>query len=254
MEGVIRKPFQGVTNIIRFNWHFYVIAAVIIIALFIAAFLATETLSILISICIVLIVTSLFVSLAVSYYVYDRSKLYELEWLRGLSIQAGNVIVNINAGFDETSGLIATKYPQAQLHVFDFYNPQNHTEISIERARKVYAVFPGTQTVSTTSFPLQNSSVDFVFCFLAVHEIRDSEERTQFFKEAKRVLKPKGKIIVVEHIRDTANFLAYNIGFFHFVSIKEWKCNFHAAALDLKEERKITPFLSLFVLENGTTS
>jgi hypothetical protein len=28
--GAIRKPLQGVTNIIRFNWHFYVIALAIV--------------------------------------------------------------------------------------------------------------------------------------------------------------------------------------------------------------------------------
>ena len=33
---ILRKPFQGVGNIIRFNWHFFVFSLLFLIALFIS--------------------------------------------------------------------------------------------------------------------------------------------------------------------------------------------------------------------------
>lgn len=57
----------------------------------------------------------------------------------------------------------------------------------------------------------------------------------------------------MEHLRNTPNFLAYNIGFFHFYSKAIWLKNFNTAKLKLVKEIKHTPFISIFVLEkNGT--
>jgi hypothetical protein len=90
---------------------------------------------------------------------------------------------------------------------------------------------------------------------LAAHEIRNTSERIIFFKQLKDSLSENGKIIVVEHLRDWKNFLAYNFGFFHFFSKKEWKLTFTTAGLAMRSEKKITPFVSAFILEkNGTTS
>ncbi len=46
-------------------------------------------------------------------------------------------ILNINAGFDETSFIIKNNFPNADLNVFDFYDAEIHTEPAIVRARKV---------------------------------------------------------------------------------------------------------------------
>jgi SAM-dependent methyltransferase len=255
MEGLMRRPYQGVANIIRFNWHFYVIAIAIIILMVIAWLLTSNILGNAILIVALMSALSLLFSLFISYYVYDRSALYRLDWLKDLNIKQQDVLININAGFDETSSIIASQFPDTLLHVFDFYDPERHTEVSIERARRRYAVYPGTKKISTDAIPLSNASVNFALAILAAHEIRDTEERVRFLKEIKRALKPGGKLVVVEHLRDLQNFLAYTIGFFHFFSKKQWKDNFTAAGFKLAEERKVTPFISVFILSiNGTAS
>ncbi len=38
----------------------------------------------------------------------------------------------------------------------------------------------------------------------------------KFFNEIHRILKKKRPVFLVEHMRDTANFLAFGPGFFHF--------------------------------------
>jgi len=254
MEAVVRKPFQGVTNIIRFNWHFYVLALTFIVLLHIVKPFAADALHPVICLTGLLVLLSLVISLAVSFYVYDLSGLYKFDWLP-LTIQPSATVVNINAGFDETSFILKEKYPPIDIAVLDFYEPKKHTEVSIKRARKAYAIYPGTKTIQTSAIALPPQSADFIFCILSAHEIRNSNERIVFFQQLTAALKNDGKIIVVEHMRDVANFLAYNIGFFHFHSKKEWRRTFATADLAIANEINITPFITAFILhKNGTAS
>lgn len=251
----IRKPFQGVWNIIRFNWYFYALAFgfVLLIIFFRGSFPAT--ILIVTDILLFIIIASILTSLLVSTYIYDFSNLYKLSWLDKLQHNEHEKIVNINAGFDETSFLLKEKFKDCKLTVLDFYDPTKHTEVSIKRARKVYPAFPNTQQVKTTELLLQDNSADKIFTILAAHEIRNEGERKTFFLELRRALSPTGQIFVTEHLRDTANFLAYNIGAFHFHSRASWLKAFQSSGLRVTDEIKITPFITTFILDkNGTTS
>src|ERR1700756_691873 len=242
----VRKPFQGVLNIIRFNWHFYVIALLVIIVAFIGAgFFNRFTQTIVYAIAL-LASLSISVSLLVSLYVDDLSGLYKFSCINPQP--ADNVIVNIHAGFDETSALLKNKFKNAQLIVLDFYDPVKHTEISIKRARKAYPAFPQTKSIQTNNLQLPAAYADKVFVILSAHEIRNETERIIFFTELNRILKPTGQIYITEHLRNTANFLAYNIGFFHFYSKRVWFHTFKNANLTLVQQIKLTPFMSTFIL------
>ncbi len=251
----MRKPFQGVWNVVRFNWHYYVLA-------FGGMWFLTElgeylggAIRLWLVILCALAFLSILVSLLVSFYVYDLSNLYSLDWLGDRRLETGSKIVNINAGFDETSELIKAKFPKAELAVLDFYNPAKHTEVSIKRARKAYPPFPNTSQVTTSELKIEKNSADTVFVILSAHEIRNAEERSNFFSGLNRILKPNGRVFVIEHLRDLPNFLAYNVGTFHFHSRKSWLETFENANLNVEMELKITPFISNFVLvKNGTTS
>jgi len=252
----MRKPFQGVWNIIRFNWHFYLISATVVGLLLFVSRLGVNEMIIITAYGITAIIIGLnLVSLLISWYIYDRSNLYSFAWLNRFEGHSKQKVLNINAGFDETSSLLKNRFPEAELSVFDFYDANKHTEVSIKRARKAYPPFAGTVRITTESLPLKNDSIDTIFCMLSAHEIRHQNEREIFFGELARVLKPSGRIIVTEHLRDLPNFLAYTIGFFHFHSRKSWLSTFRAAHLELRHEIKITPFISSFILKKyGTTS
>ena len=244
----IRKPFQGVWNIVRFNWHFYVLSFGVLLLLLLFSNYTNSTFRPYLFIVGLLIFLPTFISLSVSYYVYDLSGLYNLNWVTDFIDTERNTIVNINAGFDETSILLKNKFPNSELLVFDFYDPKKHTEVSIKRARKAYALFPSTKSVTTTNLPTLDNSADKIFVIFAAHEIRNEQERIEFFKELKRVLKPAGQIFITEHLRDIPNFLAYNIGFLHFYSKQTWLDIFELTGLTLKKEQKITAFISTFTL------
>lgn len=249
----LRKPFQGVKNIVRFNWHFYLPAAAGVVLLFLAtSFMPFPYSGIALAVCILLLASTT-ISLLVSLYVYDLSGLYELRWLDGLPITGNGKIASINAGFDETSVLLRQKFPGTELSAFDFYDPAKHTEVSIKRARRAYPAFPGTKEISTARIPAEDHSFDGIFLILAAHEIRSEEERIVFFRELGRTLSDNGTIIVTEHLRDLPNFLAYNIGFFHFISRSSWLRTFKNAKLKIVVEKKITPFITTFILEKDGT-
>ncbi len=249
----VRRPFQGVWNIVRFNWHFYVIFLLLLPLIYFG--LEVMVSGVVAIAGLVILVVPVLISLLVSFYVYDCSQLYEYRFLDEFDFNTSDTIVNINAGFDETSQAISDRFPEAKLEVFDFYNPERHTESSIKRARKAYPPFPGAKTIDTTDLPLQDQAVSGVFAIMSAHEIRDREERVMFLKEIRRVLSDEGRLLVVEHLRNIPNFLAYTIGAFHFFSKKDWRNCFNAAGLAIEKEIKITPFVSIFILsKNGTTS
>jgi ubiquinone/menaquinone biosynthesis C-methylase UbiE len=255
LEKSIRKPFQGVGNIVRFNWHFYAIAfAIILCFLFLKNYL-TFQLQIIATIAIIIAANTIFISLVISYYIYDYSDLYKLDWLNFLNIKPNDTLVNIAAGFDETSTILQEKYPTCNMIVFDFYNAEKHTEISIERARKAYPVFPNTLSINTNNIPLSENSVDYIFLIFAAHEIRNTEERIIFFTQLQHAIRKEGIIIVTEHQRDLPNFIAYTIGFFHFYANKTWKTIFKKSSLNIQKEFKLNPFVNTFILtKNGITS
>ena len=242
----MRKPAQGVWNIVRFNWHFYAAAAGVALLLAAVALGGGPAWQPYLLALLVLISAPVVVSLLVSYYVYDCSALYSLSWLEPGAAPAR--IVNIHAGFDETSALLRQRFGAAELEVIDFYDPREHTEVSIRRARAAYPPFAGTRRAAPQALPLPASSADQVFVILAAHEIRQPAQRVAFLREIRRVLRPGGQLVVVEHLRDPANFLAYTIGFLHFYSRASWLRDFVAAGFGPAREQKITPFIYAFTL------
>jgi len=243
-----RRKFQGVLNILSFNRHFYIIG-IGILALIIISHQILGWSDILFWIIVAAFIYGLVMPLIVSAYVYDFSGYYHFKWLKDCSIDKSNVkqILNINAGFDETSFIIKNNFPNANLKVFDFYDADRHTEPAIIRARKVSLVYPDTQQMQSNSIAMNDDSVDLIFLLSAVHEIRSNEEKIQFLKECYRVCKPKGEIIMVEHLRDFPNFLAFSVGFTHFFSKKVWRNAFKASGFKTFEEVKFTPFMSIFI-------
>jgi len=174
--------------------------------------------------------------------------LYRMTWLSHINISQGGKIINIHAGFDETSGLLQKHFSHTSMQVFDFFDPALHTEPSIHRARNTYAPYPGTIPVSSQRLPLTTQSIDAFFLIMAAHEIRNKQERQIFFNQLANALQPGGYIVLTEHLRDLPNFIAFNIGFLHFHPCKTWKQHWQQAGLELESKLNITPFVSTFIL------
>ncbi|PHO00357.1 methyltransferase type 11, partial [Rhodobacteraceae bacterium 4F10] len=125
-----RRKFQGVLNILSFNRHFYYIGLLALLTVVLGHYLFSYN-DYLKWFLVVIIIYGLLAPLLVSAYVYDFSKYYDFKWVDNINLKGNNNLVNINAGFDETSFILKNKFQSSNLQVFDFYDQTRHTEQAI---------------------------------------------------------------------------------------------------------------------------
>jgi len=244
-----RGRFQGMLTIARFNWPFYLAAAVALVAAGLAFFLLSNAWRVTSAIAFGCALYFIFVSLGVSHLVYDRSDLYRWSWLeRALQSLPMRRAVFCHCGFDDTSSELREKFREVRWDILDHYDPERMTEASIHRARALFPPTPGTLACRYHAWPVPAESADVVFGLLAVHELRTEAERTAWFAEARRCLRPGGRVVLAEHLRDAANFLAFGPGFLHFHSSASWLRCWKQAGFRCHDQFGVTPFVQIFVL------
>jgi SAM-dependent methyltransferase len=246
-----RRPYQGVVQILQFNWRFYVTTAGSIgVALLALPFLAKLGRTVL------LLGTApalfwLASSLLVSHYVYDRFPLYDLNWVCSVLSRTPRRWINIHCGLDETSDLLAAIFPAAASQVVDIFDPLVVTETSIRAARRVthHATHSSPMQYDSLAFPAE--WFDAAFSVFAAHELRRHDQRVKLFGEIARILTPDGEFILMEHSRDWHNFLAFGPGFLHFFSESAWRRAASDAGLTVLTELSMTPFVHVYVLQRA---
>lgn len=197
-----------------------------------------------------LIILNIMASLVASYILYDNSDLYELKSLKG-TVDFGKTksAILVHASFDPLSKRLEEKYPNLNLTVCDIYGNRHEHEKGIETSKQIFPPNPKEIKISPEKLPFEDKSQDVILALTSLHEILDHEQRVLFFKEAKRILKNDGVIIVSEQFRDTTNFVFFNIGAFHFLSQKQWKRAISSAGLQIISNQKITPFANMLILK-----
>jgi SAM-dependent methyltransferase len=249
----------GVRKIIAFNWPWYVLALVgnVCAVLLLLGVSLTAELRLLGAVAVGIGNTWLVASLLVSHWVYDRSPLARGAWLDTLDPSAQELAI-LHAGHDEASQFVHQRYPEAKISVYDFFDPQENTEASLQRARSTAASSGPAGAAAASShrpiavrgdrLPLADGALDIAFVVFAAHEIRNPEKLGLFFAELHRVLKPRGVVVVVEHLRDVCNALAYGPGAWHFLARSRWLHAFSVANLPVASETRYTPFVTCFCL------
>ena len=185
-------------------------------------------------------------SLLVSHYVYDRSPLYSLRWLNECLSRPPARWVNIHSGIDETSRVISSMFPGSQGQIIDIYDSREMTEPSIKQARRITKA-PLAAT-DWRALPAPDQAFDAAFLIFCAHELRRHEARVQLLREVDRVLRIGGEVVLVEHLRDVPNFIAFGPGFLHFFSGRTWRRAVNDAGLSIRLHRTLTPFVHVFVL------
>ena len=239
-------------QIVRFNWPFYAVAGIVVLASAIGIPYLPHVWWVRAPAYAVagLVAMWLVTSLAASWIVYDRSRLMQWDWvLQALGFHPLSWI-NIHAGHDDSSDALRRIFKDARGRVFDIFAPEEMTEPSIARARKLSNAT--AEHVDYRHLPLPNGTVDVATLLLSAHELRSDEARGALFTELRRVLGPGGRVVVAEHLRDWANFLAYGPGFLHFHSRRTWVRCFTRHRFDVHAEFSITPFVRIFVLRRLT--
>ncbi len=180
---------------------------------------------------------------------YDRSDLYRWKWLgRVLGGAKIKRAIFCHAGFDEASESLRVHFPEVDWVVLDHYDEARMSEPSIQRARRLYPPTSETLAAAFDRWPTDDKSADAVLGLLAIHELRSEDERAAWFAEARRCLRPGGRVVVAEHTRDAVNFLAYGPGFLHFHSVASWRRSWERGGLRMAESFRVTPWIRIFIL------
>ncbi len=244
-----RTPWQGMWTIAQFNWPFYIAAVAVLLAAVMGLLLGALITQLICAAAIAGATYFLIGSLGVSHLIYDRSDLYRWHWLvRAVGGEKLHRAVFCHSGFDETSAEIRAQLPGVEWVILDHFDKDRMTEASIRRARAKFPPTPGTLAAPYDRWPLEAASADVVFALLAVHELRTEAERARWFAEASRSLVPSGRVVLVEHLRDLPNFLAFGPGFSHFHSRSCWQRAWEAGGFRLKDDFPVTPWVRVFVL------
>lgn len=192
-------------------------------------------------------------SLGVSYYVYDYSPLSCGRWLLPLLPSSTTRWSGIDAGLDAEVALDAVMPGQCAGRI-DIYDPATMGAASVRRARQQTLRTVPAVAASPGALPLDDASCDCVLVVFTAHEIRCQPTRERFFAEVKRTLRPGGRMLVVEHVRDLANFVAFGPGCLHFQTRREWLRLARLTGLAVAHERRVTPWIRVFAFEKEASA
>lgn len=249
-----RSRFQGVAQIVRFNWPMYVTAGAVLVVGTVGL-LSIPLPAVMRGLGLLAIAFASFwliISLAVSHYVYDLSGIYRAEWLALLLPRTPERYAALHVGLDEFSEILRAEFPESDGSVIDFFDPEEMTEPSILRARQEQTGKPPAAIAANfRALPFRDQELDAAFVVFAAHELRKADLRAQLFRELRRILKHDGRIILVEHLRDLPNFLAFGPGFLHFHSRAEWLRAISKGGLTIADELSLTPFVRAFALQRA---
>jgi SAM-dependent methyltransferase len=190
------------------------------------------------------------VSLLVSFYVYDRSPLVGGRWLPALLPSPAAIWAAVHAGLDAEIDLDAAM-PGRCLARLDVFDPAVMRSGSIGRARARTPPVHASAACSPMALSLPEGGCDAVVVAFTAHEIRDAAGRERFMDELRRALRPGGRVVLVEHLRDAMNFLAFGPGFVHFLPRREWLRLARHAQLAVAVETRVTPWVRAFALERA---
>jgi hypothetical protein len=165
-----RSRYQGVIQILSYNRGFYLGTLVAAAFATVAASYLHGALRFAIAVAVFVALVWTAISLLVSHYVYDRSALYGLSWLR---LQP-STWANIHAGLDETTGLLCARLPGSESFVWDIFDAQQMTEPSIAQARQSSAG-RRSEHVSWRELPAAAQTFDAVFLVFVAHEFRTAD-------------------------------------------------------------------------------
>jgi len=245
----VASPFAGMLRVVLFNWPVYVFAAACASGSIGAALLFPPSLMrYLLLAAAALGLWQALASLVASHWVYDRSSFRGGLWLDLFKPPDGASIVSVHSGYDEIGANLQKRFAGLKIATVDLFPALGRREFSIIMAKTAYP--PSSRPICTTinNWPITERSVDLVLIAFAAHELRQAGQKEMLFKQAAGVLKSKGQIVLVEHLRDWPNFLAFGPGFMHFASGNEWRRCIAVAGLKIVRHYKITPFVEVFVL------
>jgi ubiquinone/menaquinone biosynthesis C-methylase UbiE len=185
----------------------------------------------------------LFYSLFGLYRQYGHpAKKYFARLLRKADISGNIQLADIHIGTYRHTYQFANHLPDATIYSVDCWEGDTVSEQAISDVRSLEPA-PTHETrikpVKTKDYiiPLADASCDVVVFGFGTHEIPKGTERDTIFKEAQRILKPGGKMLLFEHGIDFHNYLIFGPVIYHVTKHEEWVELLRSFLHDVKADR-----------------
>lgn len=185
-------------------------------------------------------------SLLASWWTYDLSPLRRWRFFVDDLTGETRRILLVIAGFDEVSGTLAEVFPGAVIDVVDVVA---EPEATVRRARKLYPAEVPVVDPRTLGAGEGPGAYDLVLFAQSAHEIRDPLTRATMFAAARTAVRDGGAVVVVEHLLDLPNAIAFGPGALHFHSERAWLASFAAGGLRVRRHAIVMPLVHSWVLE-----
>lgn len=139
-------------------------------------------------------------------YIYTTRQGKFLVWaeiLLQLDLRGDEQLIDLGCGRGAVLLMAAKLLPRGKATGIDIWNTKEQsgnassvTQRNAEQERVAERV--ELHTADTRKLPFADSSFDLVVSSMAIHNIREAEGRKQAINEAVRVLKPGGKLVIVD--------------------------------------------------------
>jgi len=236
--------------VVLFNKDKIILGIVVSISAFVIACFVSSFLSKILVLIRILVLLNILLSLFASYKFYDKSNLYEpKELFEGIQFKTSDKGILLHASFDPISRKLEYLIKPENLKIYNLYGNRHEDEKSIEISNQVFPPHPNQMNVDPTNLGDESNSIDYMFAITSAHEILTQDKRVKFFKEAKRVMKDNGTIILCEQMRNFINFLFFIIGAFHFVTLKDWEEAINESGMKITKKEKLTNWGTVMYIE-----
>jgi SAM-dependent methyltransferase len=138
------------------------------------------------------------------------------------------VVADLHIGTYRHAYAMAELLPEATIHTVDCWNVKGPpAEEAIQDVRDLEPPpthHPRIKPLRADEFtlPLLDASCDVVVFGFGTHEIPRDGPRQKVFQEARRILKPGGKVLMFEHGYDFHNYLIFGPVIHHVTTRQDW--------------------------------
>lgn len=237
-------------KILRFNWPKYVLGVVLSLVCLVSAsgqesgfgelalyVIATVTLFVMIA------------SLLASWYVYDHCDVESFDWLGNFIDGDPQSIVSVHVGYDDAERGLRMVFSEARVTSSLFRVTHTPWWRGRSLVRAVATAGPHHEAQETiSSLTERGERFDLVVLGFSAHEARDRGDRHLLLERSMALLSTGGTILLIEHLLDGPNLVAYGPGALHFQTKGSWLSDIESAGLESTRTQRICGLVTVFQL------
>lgn len=233
---------SGVGRVVIFNWPKYASAGLalgVLIAMSASSRFDTGIIGWFVVLGAIALVCGIAGSLLSTWWVYDY-RAPDLYKTVASKHAPGDGWIMVHAGLDESHGRLDAIIGSTQ-HNIDV-GPTSNLSASLKRAHR----WVGRSGKSWEgALDIKTDSVGLAVVLFGIHEL-SRPVASKLLAELRRVVRSGGEIVIVEHLRDLPNFLAFGPGMLHFGTRRRWRAAIEAAGLPSPSERRVAGLVTVF--------